>query len=306
MTSTNSNIAMEEMSDALLRSGYLQEVRLERLLRSRGYFVQANSAIEDPITKKSRELDIYALSATKLSSEFDFLFPVLLVECVNNPQPFAVFPKKIDWEGSFTYDILFSGLPVKFPDNRNRNSWICIADFLKVGKYHHYFKGTITSQFCSFFRKQNQGQWMALHDDTHFESIQKLCLAANHSISEHYRSWHVGKNEPVNIQIYYPVLVLQGKLVEVIESQKGVRIREAKYAHLVRSTIINGEESTFHIDIVVESFFRKYISMVDSEAEKMAYTLRRNNKQVKESINNILKSVGRVRNPEKIRKAMEL
>ena len=56
-------ISLEETKDALLRSGYLLEHRLETLLRQKDYYVETNEAYPDPETAKSRELDIYAIRA---------------------------------------------------------------------------------------------------------------------------------------------------------------------------------------------------------------------------------------------------
>ncbi|MBI3646468.1 MAG: hypothetical protein HY233_10950 [Acidobacteriales bacterium] len=73
-------ISLEETKDALLRSGYLLEHRIEDLLRQKAYYVEANEAYPDPESGKSRELDIYAIGALKAGpEERDYIFPVLLV-----------------------------------------------------------------------------------------------------------------------------------------------------------------------------------------------------------------------------------
>ena len=73
-------ITTDEARDALLRSGYLLEVRLESRLRAAGYYVEANSAYRDPESGKSRELDLFAIGARRAGKdELDFLWPVLLI-----------------------------------------------------------------------------------------------------------------------------------------------------------------------------------------------------------------------------------
>ena len=54
-------ISPEEMTDALNRSGYLLETRVEDALVEAAFTVEANTCYPDPLTGKSRELDIYAL-----------------------------------------------------------------------------------------------------------------------------------------------------------------------------------------------------------------------------------------------------
>jgi len=60
-------ITLKEMKESILRSGYLIEQRVETILRDRGYFVEANAAYPDPITGKSREIDIEATSAIQIT-----------------------------------------------------------------------------------------------------------------------------------------------------------------------------------------------------------------------------------------------
>ncbi len=57
---TPPRITRSQIKDALLRSGYLLESRLESILRDREYFVNANASYPDPILGKSRELDLHA------------------------------------------------------------------------------------------------------------------------------------------------------------------------------------------------------------------------------------------------------
>jgi hypothetical protein len=77
-------ITPEAAREALLRSGYLLESRIEALFRRRAYYVQANSVFLDR-TASTRELDVYALGAIKAGpQDRDFLFTAFLIECVND------------------------------------------------------------------------------------------------------------------------------------------------------------------------------------------------------------------------------
>ena len=83
--------------------------------------------------------------------------------------------------------------------------------------YHHYCKGRVATQFCSFVEKkrQNANEWMATHEDSHFDSFRKLACAVDHYAAEHFKSWVFGGREPVNVEFYYPALVVQGDLLDV-------------------------------------------------------------------------------------------
>lgn len=176
--SSQSAITIDEIRDALKRSGYLLEARIESKLLSRGYFAGANSAYLDPDSGKSRELDISAIAAQKAGPEdFDWLFPVLLIECVNNPQPIAFITKAPVIPSLHSEQVRLSGLPVKLLASSSAQRWTSLPDYLGMEKFHHYCRGRVATQFCSFSRKKGSSDWMALHEDSHFSSFATLCHA---------------------------------------------------------------------------------------------------------------------------------
>ena len=78
--------------------------------------MDANSAFPDPVTGKAREIDISAMTAERAGpGKDDWLFAVLLMECVNNPQPLALITKAPQVAFLQREDLKASGLPVKFP-----------------------------------------------------------------------------------------------------------------------------------------------------------------------------------------------
>ena len=142
-----------EIKDAILRSGYLLETRIEELLREQWGFVEANSVYIDPVTGKTRELDIYTLRADKAGpDEFDYLFTSLLIECVNNPYPLICFTKEPLMDFFHHHNVKVAGLPTKIleaampkkkgeTDNKgekDEDTWQGLADYLGMDKYHHY------------------------------------------------------------------------------------------------------------------------------------------------------------------------
>jgi hypothetical protein len=153
-------ITEAEARRALQRSGYLIEYRVEVLLRRRGWYVEANSAYEDSHTQKSREIDIYAIIGRPVGTgPKDWLFSSVLVECVNNPQPIAFITKNPymrDWavddiKGVFDPEEVFlegSSKPVN------------VGRLLKIATYHHYCRGRLASQFCSFnYKSDKKNGW---------------------------------------------------------------------------------------------------------------------------------------------------
>lgn len=300
-------ISQSDARTALLRSGYLLESRVEDIFRRRGYYVNANSVFPDRKTGTSREVDVYAMRADRAGQdEYDYLFTVFIIECVNNPEPLTLITKEPQVGFLHHQEIKVSGLPVKFQDAVSRNSWIGFADFLKLEGNHHYCRGRIATQYCSFQKKkQPPHDWMAWHDDTQFDAFRKACAAVDHHVTDHFGSWVLGPKESVNVQLYYPVVVVQGELLEARPDRTSVTLRPRPHLALRRSEYIDGKEQTYQIDIVQERHLKRYLAMVERESGKMARLLRRRRKQVRRAIDSIVRRVRRLRSRDAIRKAME-
>ena len=99
--------------------------------------MESNTAYPDPDTGKSRELDLFAITAEQAGpDDYDFIFTVLLIECVNNPQPIAFITKEPIAEFLHLNAVKRSGLPVKVPIEGERDSWESLPDYLDMDKYH--------------------------------------------------------------------------------------------------------------------------------------------------------------------------
>ena len=301
-------ITRNEVRTALLRSGYLLESRVESFLREAWGYVEANAAYEDPISSKSRELDVYAMTAEKGGpEEYDYLFGVLLSECINNPQPLAFITKEPLTPFLHQEDIRLSGLPVKIPEEGHRDSWIGMAEFLTMNKFHHYCKGRVATQFCSFTQKKSgpEKEWFANHEEPHFDSIRKLCDAVDYFAATHFRNWSFGEKENLNIQIYYPLLIVQGELLEVRLSNKGISISESQHIQFRRSTVVGGDELNYQIDVIQEAYLQRFVEVIDNELNKFARLLRRRHKIVRNAIDLISKEARKLKSKDEIRKAMQ-
>lgn len=308
-SSPRSRITEAEAKDALLRSGYLIESRIEAILRRRKYYVAANAAYRDSETGRARELDVYGMNAEKAGpSQFDWLFLVLFVECVNNPQPLAFLTKMplVSWMQRDAIKV--SGLPVKFPVIPKSRDWRPLVDHLSMERYHHYCKGPIATQFCSFARKKGAppGEgWFALHEDAHFDAFRKLCDATEDSMRRHFEGWRFEGHEPVNIEICYPVLVVQGELLAVRPGKRSITLKRVNHVQYYRTTILGQRELEYQIDVVTERFFPRYLKIAETEVSRTARLLRRRHKEVRQAIERIVPLARNARSPEKRRATME-
>src|SRR4030042_3051069 len=88
--SYNDNISGEQMTEAIMRSGYLIERRVASLLGKVGYKAVANRGFVDSETGKSREYDVYAYKTIALYNTGSHeIYPTLICECKNNLRQIA-------------------------------------------------------------------------------------------------------------------------------------------------------------------------------------------------------------------------
>jgi hypothetical protein len=264
-------ISETEIEDALRRSGYLIEYRIEQVLRDEGYHVAANETYPDPITGKPRELDLSATGAERIASDKEWLFSMLLIECVNNPYPLAFLSKETQTGFVHVYDIMFSGLPAhifKRTGARGGN----LAEYLKLDKMHHYCAGRTATQFCSFQPKKNTKpiEWMAWHEEGHFESFSKLCQVVNYSVEHHFQQTVSMSDDSINLQTYYPIVVVGGELLDISHEGNCINIETTNHAHYVQSYIREGTQDNYHIDVVTEKYFPTLVKLITSEVEQIA------------------------------------
>lgn len=273
-------ISQEEMREAIARSGYLLEQRIKPKIESKGYFVETNQAYPDPQTGISREYDLSAMGGIRLfRNRSDFLFPYILCECENNSVPLVFFETNSPITFLFYMEVKYSGVPVKLWKN---GEWVPISFALNFEKFHHYCRGKIATQYCSFNKKGNR--WIATHLDPQHQTLNKLIDALEAEITEHYESWRLpkrGEKEPINIQIYYPLVVVQGDLYFAKQSRAGPKMRKVRHVQFRRELWSAKRKDTYQIDVVHESFLSGYLKMVDKEAEaiKRRFVKRRNSIQ---------------------------
>lgn len=302
-------ISIADARGALLRSGYLLENRVEALLSRRGYGVQANVPFIDRVSDKERELDLHALRPVKAGpGEVDSVWSVLLIECVNNPQPLAFITKSSGLREIEFHRIKMAGVPTRVIDPQRPRHWTLLADYLDMNRYHHYCKGRTATQFCSFSRKKGAKEWMASHSDDHWDDLGKLIRAIEHYRIESLRSWHPpssGERENINVEIYYPLIVLQGELLDVRQTRTTVRIWPAKHIQYCRSAFAAGKGIDYQIDVVTEGYLPRYLAMVQDELERTGRLLRRRHKYVRRSVNKLVRDASRFRSAERIRSALE-
>lgn len=290
------HIAVPEMIGAIERSGYLLEQRVSAILRRHSYYAQTNPAYPDPETGKSREYDVSAISGVRLSKKrMDFLFPVLLVECENNQQPVVFFSAESRVSFLHHQEVRCSGLPVRFWDGRR---FISFSRFLGMEKFHHYCKGPVATQYCSFHRKNTSSSWIALHDEGHHQTFSSLINALESSIEEHYEGWVLpdrGVEEPLNIQVYYPVLVLQGPIYRAETRRRKLVVESCEHVQFRKQVWSSRRNNEYQIDVITERYLPRFLAVVDREVDAIKRRLQRHRGPVRDSIQRLIARARRLR-----------
>jgi hypothetical protein len=216
------------------------EQRIFPVIEKEGFYVETNPVYPDSITGKSREYDFSAISAEKLyREEFDFLLTHIIGECINNPQPIVFFTAESPIDFLNCDEIKCSGIPLYFPEENTSDEFISLQDFFHFDKFHHYCKGSFSTQYCSFRKKSGKSdEWLAWHDDEHHGLFNSLVEATKYEVDEEFSSWVLPteeEEEPVNIHLFYPLLILRDDLHEC-QQQRGKPIL-AKKQHIPQRCI---------------------------------------------------------------------
>ncbi len=273
-------ITEAETRRALQRSGYLMEYRVEVLLRRRGWYIEANSAYEDSDTQKSREIDIYAIIGRPVGTgPKDRLFSSVLVECVNNPQPIAFITKNPyirewavdDIKGVFDPEEVFV---------EGSTEPINVGHLLKIASYHHYCRGRLASQFCSFNYKSDKKEWMAWHDEVHFNAFSTLVKALEYRFTQ----FELLPGIYINWEFINPVVVVQGDILDVRCAGGKVGFRKTEHMKFRRTVIWKGEERSYMIDVVTERALPRFVAMLEKELKQSAFRVKRHVEIIKATL----------------------
>ena len=109
----------QEMQEALLRSGYLMEGRLVKMLDEMELFVEPNNSYLDEKTGISREVDLIAETGRiEMSREKTCVKTIFVIEAINNLYPVVLLTEQT-WNPN-TQQNCFPGVQNHFSHVQNR------------------------------------------------------------------------------------------------------------------------------------------------------------------------------------------
>lgn len=296
------SISTKQMKDAIQRSGYLLEQRVEAILTKEWGFAETSKVFPDPDTGKSREIDISAISATQIYKKgYGFIFPILLCECENNSRPLVFFTRESLISFLYHEQVKVSGIPVKF---WSEDGYVSFSEFTGMEKFHHYCKGTIATQYCTFQLKKDKSSWMALHSEEQHDTFNSLIKAVDYAIAQHFDDWVLPDKvdeEDVNVQVYYPLVILQGSLYSATLKDNSLTLRKSKHVQFRKELFLHrtNEVETYQIDVITEDYLPDYLKIIEPEMERVKKVFQRQRHDVLLSIKKILEEAKKLGKKQK-------
>ncbi len=143
------------------------------------------------------------------------------------------------------------------------------------------------------------------HEDTHFDSFNKLCFAVNHEMDDHVPRGRLVRNETINLQMYYLILIVSGEIIDIFPTKKELKLRSTDHIHYVQSYVNKNKEQQYHIDVVTEKYLPRLLSNVSSEADETAKRIKRHHPAIQTSINKLVASVRDLRSSDAIQERLK-
>lgn len=241
------------MLDALQRSGYLLESEIADTLARKGFFVESNQVIEDPITGKSREIDLigslweYDKEKTKYNSvaEIHFvfeiknnLFPVVLLT------PFEFSPTIEDWAG--LKEVL------TIPKSIDYSSFEGFYEDI-IEKSRHL----IYTQYCSFDKKKANEELMAIHPENIHSGLSKITQYCEEKVLEldELFAQQETKDDYFRHFLFMPVLLINSDLYELRRN----KVKKTESAILVYNYYFKKEPKLSYVFVVTKDGFAAFI-----------------------------------------------
>lgn len=258
------NFNEEEILGALGRSGYLFESEISKMLSEKGFFVETNTVIKDPLTGKSREIDLTAefydaninYRENKSFTKIKYVF-----EIKNNSAPIVLL--------------------TEFENNPNIQDWEAFKQYLTIpsemeGYFSsHYWdklvlqnKFSIFTQYCSFQKKNKNDELMALHPDNIYEGLSKISQYCEQKIQN--------KNitEPdqyLRLFLYLPVLLITDDLYELKYNEtKSHKLDKTQCSLLLYNYHYEGKPSMAYIFVVTKQGLTELLNFM-TQIEKEVF-----------------------------------
>lgn len=304
MTESQQRLSITEMRKAIRHAGYLLEIETATKLRNKGFRVETNPPYPDPKTGIQREIDLVASHADLFrfgSRPDDWLCPVVVVECKKSKTPITLFTT--EWSRDFESDgherweaLQIVGHPRldRVTQDEKTANWSWLAASLNLQEFHHYATSSVATQFCGYKLKEGKkvngkkepDYWEAHHADGSYEALSTLIAATTYQMQKCCED-PPESTKSLNLEIFYPVLLLESKLYEAKldgKTKGGFRIQEVNQLQYRYTAIRGARQEDFQVDIVTSAYFPKFMEDLIEESREMAKRINLNYDRVRDVI----------------------
>jgi hypothetical protein len=256
----NDDISQQDLINAISRSGYLLESEVSHALSKAGFFVETNQTILDPLTGKSREIDILAeyWEYDKNRSEYNVCSKVNFVfEVKNNIFPLVLMTKLEYSPHTDLWGTVKEGRSA--PDDFE------VYDI--EGFYEQLIENSdlnIFTQYCSFSRKSRNQELMASHPEALYSGFTKIVQYCDEML-ENFKTWDSDKYH--RFFLWQPILLVKDSLFEMtVDKDKSPVLKEVESTNLVFNYHRNQEPSSALIHLVTRKGLKNFlVNMLDIE-----------------------------------------
>lgn len=245
-----------EILDSLSKSGYLFESEITKQMVEFGFFVESNVSYLDPVTDKSREIDLIAefhheydekRYENKALAKAHFVF-----EIKNNDTPLVLLTKYVWSPNSEIWESLKVGTTI--PNNLTSDFTPTFYDFL-----FNQTKRDLYTQYCSFSKKKNE-DLMAHHPEYLYSGLLKITYYCEESIKKWNNRVPGYKEDYFRNFLYLPIILINDELyeLEIGEDNKNI-LKSVECSRLIFNYHYNQQPQTAIVHIVTKAGLKKLL-----------------------------------------------
>lgn len=244
-----------KIKEELLKSGFPLGLRCRRVLYQHKWAGSLNRFYIDS-EGTEREIDAMAHKQTIFSTNsrpHNTVNSILIVECKRNQNNHWVF---FDEDLGLQFINVISTLDTK----QNEQIEWGVMKKLRSLRRHHYFEMKATSSFSMAFKSPKGKNQI-------FEGLQELFAAYKNereTVEKNMKRTDCG--EGIWVNVYYPVLVLEGKLFIATMVREDLKVEEIDQV-LYTAQHPSYLDTWTTIDVVRADFFPNYLDSLDQDHE---------------------------------------
>jgi hypothetical protein len=255
--------------EQLENSGKFFEQEIIQYVQNHGFgYVVPNDAFLDIETGESRELDIFAITGREIGHKMNFVFPVVLIAI--KKMSLVCFMRNEIMSRYVLGDIHISGIPKII---HYKGEEIELADYINLEKIHHFYK----------YRKVSSQFWIPLEDNKdkkidyfYRDLILPLVKGLIAQIKEHESGWYFDpEGEPVNLQIYYPIIVVENIWECSLAKNNISRYRKVSRLGFISRYSSEKISGTYLIDICDKEGLKDLLKIINKEEEQIVKIIRK-------------------------------